>query len=89
MPNVDQDWHDRLCDSEGAPILQGPYFFVKPLDILLQHQARLKGTGAILENTFLINNSPYKNVKNNMWDAIYLSPFYKSNKPMDMAWFWH
>ena len=59
----DQDWCNVVCNSNGAPIIEGPYFFVKPLDTLFQHLDGLKGSGASLENTLLIDDSPYKNVR--------------------------
>ena len=62
----DQDWCDVVCNADGDPITEGPYFFVKPLDTLYDHLDGLKGTGATVENTLLINHSPYKNVRNDM-----------------------
>ena len=57
---------NRICDLDGVSISDGPYFFVKPLDTLFQHLDGLKGTSALPDNTLLIDNSPYKNIKNNM-----------------------
>ena len=39
----DQDWCDYVCDSNGDPVTEGPYFFVKPLDTLFDHPDGLKG----------------------------------------------
>ena len=49
----DQDWCDVVCDSDGDPVTEGPYFFVKPLDTLFEHPDGLKGTEATVENTLL------------------------------------
>ena len=62
----DQDWCNIICDSNGALVSEGPYFFVKTLDTLFQHPDGLKGTSALPDNTLLIDDSPYKNVRNNM-----------------------
>ena len=37
-----QDWCDVVCNSNGTPVTEGPYFFVKPLDTLFQHPNGLK-----------------------------------------------
>ena len=63
---VDQDWCDVVCDSNGDSVTEGPYFFVQPLDTLFDHPNGLKGKGASVDNTLLIDDSPYKNVRNGM-----------------------
>ena len=85
----DQDWCDVVCDSDGDPVTEGPYFFVKPLDTLFEHPNGLKGTGATLENTLLNDDSPYKNVRNDMWNVVHPLPFHSINEPVGMAWFCH
>ena len=85
----DQDWCDVVCDSDGVPVTEGPYFFVKPLDTLLDHPDGLKGTGATVENTLLIDDSPYKNVMNDMWNVVHPSPFHSATEPARTAWFCH
>ena len=85
----DQDWCDVVCDSDRVPVTEGPYFFVKSLDTLFDHPDGLKGTGATVANTLLIDDSPYKNVRNDMWNAIHPSPFHSSTKPAGTAWFRH
>ena len=85
----DQDWCDVVCDFDEVPVSEGPYFFVKPLDTLFDHPDGLKGTGATVENTLLIDDSPYKNVRNNMWNVVHPSPFHSSTEPVGMAWFHH
>ena len=62
----DQDWCNVVCNSNRTPVTEEPYFFVKPLDTFFQHPDGLKGSGASLENTLLIDHSPYKNVRNDM-----------------------
>ena len=54
----DQDWCDVVCDSTDAPLTEGPYFFVKPLDTLFQHPNGLKDSGTSIESTLLIDDSP-------------------------------
>ena len=85
----DQDWCDVVCDSNGDPLTEGPYFFVKPLDTLFDHLDGLKGSGASVENTFLIDDSPYKNVRNGMWSAVHPLPFHSVNELARTAWFRH
>ena len=85
----DQDWCDVVCDSNGDPVTEGPYFFVKPLDTLFDHPNGLKGKGASVENTLLIDDSPYKNVRNGMWSAVHPLPFHIVNEPAGTAWFRH
>ena len=85
----DEDWCDVVCDSDQAPVTEGPYFFVKSLDTLFEHLDGLKGTGATLENTLLIDDFPYKNVRNDMWNAVHPLPFHNDNEPAGMAWFCH
>ena len=85
----DQDWCDVVCDSNRTPVTQGPYFFVKPLDTLFEHPDGLKGSGALLENTLLIDDSPYKNVRNDIWNVVHPLPFHSNNEPTWMAWFRH
>ena len=85
----DQDWHDVGCDSYGVPVTEGPYFLVKPLDTLFDHPDGLKSTGATVENTLLIDNSPYKNVRNNMWNAVHPSLFHSATELAGTSWFRH
>ena len=85
----DQDWCNVVCDSIGAPVTEGQYFFLKPLDTLSEHPDGLKGNGASLENTLLIDDSPYKNVKNDMWNVVHPLPFYSVNEFVGTAWFCH
>ena len=85
----DQDWCDLICDSSGAPVNEGPYFFVKMLDALFQHPDGLKSNDASADNTLLIDDSSYKNVRNNMWNVMHPSPYHNLNKPVRTAWFWH
>ena len=85
----DQEWCDLICDSNGAPISEGPYFFVKTLDTLFLHPDGLKGSGASADNTLLIEDSPYKNIRNNMWNAVHPSPYQSVNEPAGTAWFRH
>ena len=87
--SYDQEWCDLICDSSGAPISEGPYFFVKTLDTLFQHPDGLKGSGASADNTLLIDDSPYKNVRNNMWNAVHPSSYQSVNEPAGTAWFRH
>ena len=42
-----------------------------------------------MENTLLIDDSPYKNVRNDMWSAVYPLPFHSVNEPVGTAWFCH
>ena len=85
----DQDWCDLICNSSGAPVSEGPYFFVNPLATLFQHPDGQKGNGASADSTLLIDDSPYKNVMNNMWNAMHLSPYHNLNKSIGTAWFRH
>ena len=85
----DQDWCNVVCDSNGDLVTKGPYFFVKPLDTLFDHPDGLKGSGASVENTLLIDDSPYKNVRNGMWSAVHPLPFHNVNEPAGTAWFRH
>ena len=85
----DQDWCNVICDSDGDPVTKGPYFFVKPLDTLFEHPDGLKGTGATMENTLLIDNSLYKNVRNDMWNAVHPLPFHSVKEPVGTTWFRH
>ena len=78
----DQDWCDVVCNSNGDPVTEGSYFFVKPLDTLFDHPDGLKGKGASVENTLFIDDSPYKNVRNGMWSAVYPLPFTASTSPL-------
>ena len=83
------DWCNVVCDSDGVPVTKRPYFFVKPLDALFDHPDGLKGTRATVENTLLIDDSSYKNVRNDMWNAVHPSPFHSATEPAGTAWFHH
>ena len=85
----DQNWCDVVCNSNRVPVTEGPYFFVKPLDTLFDHPDGLKGTGATVENTLLIDDSPYKNVRNDMWNVVHPSPFHNATEPARTGWFCH
>lgn len=74
----DQDWCDPIVTAKGTHVQKGPHFWVKPLDTLFGHADGLKGTGATPDNTLLIDDSPHKNVKNNMWNAIHPLPYNSS-----------
>lgn len=73
-----QDWCDRIVNLDGSPPLKGPYFFIKPLETLFRHPDGLKDTGASTDNTLLIDDSPYKNIKNNMWNALHPVTYYSA-----------
>ena len=85
----DQDWCDVVCDSYGVHVIEGPYFFVKPLDTLFDHPDGLKGTRATVENTLLIDDSPYQNVRSDMWNVVHPSSFHSATEPARTAWFRH
>ena len=76
----DQDWCDLICDSNGAPVSEGTYFFIKTLDTLFHHPDGVKGSGTSADNTLLIDDSPYKNVRNNMWNVVHLLSYHSLNK---------
>ena len=42
-----------------------------------------------MENTLLIDDSPYKNVRNDMWNVVHPLPFQSVNEPVGTAWFCH
>ena len=42
-----------------------------------------------MENILLIDDSPYKNVKNGMWSVVYPLPFHSINELAGTAWFRH
>ena len=84
-----QDWCNVICNLNGAPVSEGPYFFVKPLDTLFQHSDGLKGIGALPNNTLLIDNYPNKNMRNSMWNAVHPISFHKINKPIGTTWLHH
>ena len=42
-----------------------------------------------MENTLLIDDSPYKNVRNGMWSVVHPLPFYSVNEPVGTAWIRH
>ena len=88
-PTFDQDWCDLVCDSNGDLVTESPYFFVKSLDTLFDHPDGLKGKGASVDNTLLIDDSPYKNVRNGMWSVVHPLPFHIVNEPAGTAWFRH
>ena len=56
---------------------------------LFDHPDGLKGSGASLDNTLLIDDSHYKNVRNDIWNVVHPLPFYNVNEPTGMAWFRH
>ena len=87
--SFDQEWCDLICNSNRAFVSEGSYFFVKTLDTLFQHPDGLKGSGASADNTLLIDDSPYKNVRNNMWNVVHPSPYQSLNEAASTAWFWH
>jgi hypothetical protein len=64
-----QNWCDestyRNPDNEGRP------FFLKCLARLLGDSMDLAGRGATVENTLLVDDSPYKNVLNNPYNAVH------------------
>ena len=85
----DQDWCNRICNLSGVPILEDPHFSIKPLKTLFWHPTSLKGTGASSNNTLFIDNSPYKNLKNNIWNGVHLSSSHSVNKLQGTLWFCH
>jgi hypothetical protein len=52
-------------NNEGRP------FFLKRLARLLGNSMGLAGRGATVENTLLVDDSPYKNVLNDPYNAVY------------------
>jgi hypothetical protein len=64
-----QNWYDVSTytdpDNEGRP------FFLKRLAQMLGDSMGLAGRGATLENTLLVDDSPYKNVLNNPYNAVH------------------
>jgi hypothetical protein len=64
-----QNWCDMSTyidpDNEGRP------FFLKCLARLLGDSMGLAGRGATVENTFLVDDSPYKNVFNDPYNVVH------------------
>jgi hypothetical protein len=52
-------------DNEGRP------FFLKRLARLLGNSMGLAGRGATVENTLFVDDSPYKNVLNDPYNAVH------------------
>ena len=42
-----------------------------------------------MDNTLLIDDSPYKNVRIGMWSVVHSLPFHIVNEPTGTAWFRH
>jgi hypothetical protein len=64
-----QNWYDVSTyidlDNEGRP------FFLKRLARLLGNSMGLAGRGATVENTLFVDDSPYKNVLNDPYNAVH------------------
>ena len=74
----DQSWCDTMTKADGTPLSKERPYFLKTLATLFNSPNGLRNTGAGPENTLLINDSSYKNVRNNRWNAVHRTPFIRS-----------
>jgi hypothetical protein len=68
-----QNWCD-VSNYTDPQKLERPFFF-KCMACLLENSMGLASRGAIVENTLLVDDSPYKNVMNNPYNAIHPQSF--------------
>jgi hypothetical protein len=64
-----QNWCD--VSTYTNPNNEGRPFFLKCLALLLGDSMGLAGQGAIVDNTLLVDDSPYKNVLNDPYNAVH------------------
>jgi NLI interacting factor-like phosphatase len=71
----DQYWCDTVTKADGSALGGDKPYFLKTLATIFNSPDGLRDTSACAENTLLVDDSPYKNVRNNMWNAVHPEPF--------------
>ena len=71
----DQSWCDTVTKEDGSSLGGEKPYFLKTLATIFRSAEGLRDTGARPENTLLVDDSPYKNVRNNRWNAVHPEPF--------------
>jgi hypothetical protein len=61
-------------------------YFLKTLATVLTNPDGLRDIGARLENTLLVDDSPHKNVRNNMWNAMRPTAFIGSHPQRSLGY---
>jgi hypothetical protein len=68
-----------VTNADGSPLMASQPYFLKTLAALFNNPEGLQDMGAHPENTLLVNDSSYKNIKNNMWNAVHPTIFIASH----------
>jgi hypothetical protein len=75
----DQSWCDIVTNVDGTPLSTPCPYYLKTLATVFTNPDSLRDIGARPENTLLVDDSPYKNVRNNMWNAVHPTVFIGSH----------
>jgi hypothetical protein len=75
----DQSWCDIVTNANGTPVSTPRPYFLKTLATVLTNPDGLRDTGARPENTLIVDDSPHKNVRNNMWNVVHSTTFIGSH----------
>ena len=76
VPRLPEDcltFGQNLCRESNYrdPAFPNRPVLLKPLSLLLKRSTKLQALGATVENTLLIDDTPYKNVLNNPYNALH------------------
>jgi hypothetical protein len=85
----DKSYCDIVTNANGTPVLTpGPYF-MKTLATMLTNPDGLRDTSAHPENTLIVDDSPHKNVRNNMWNVVHPTAFIGSHSQRSLEYLEH
>jgi hypothetical protein len=71
---------------DGTPLSTPQPYFLKTLTTVLTNPDGLRDTSARPENTLLVDDSPYKNVRNNIWNAVHPTMFIGSHPERSLGY---
>jgi hypothetical protein len=71
----DQSWCDTVTNPEGSSLPRDRSYYLKTLATIFSSPDGLRDTGAGAESTLLVDDTPYKNVRNNRWNAVHPTAF--------------
>jgi hypothetical protein len=77
---------DIVTNADGTPVSTPRPYFLKTLATVLTNPNGLRDIGARPENTLIVDDSPHKNVRNNMWNAMHPTTFIGSHPQRSLGY---
>jgi hypothetical protein len=85
----DQSWCDIVANADRIPVSTPRSYFLKTLATVFTNPDGLRDTSARPENTLLVDDSPHKNIRNNMWNIMHPIAFIGSHPQRSLGYLEH